>query len=119
MGIGSGDDLAKMLMRMTASCRKCGQEITFEEGSQFAMANGIKAKVVMCRKCRSVFEVDINPTGLIIRADVTSRYARAAQRSRPAKRHATAAGTGGSFFRAMGRVVGTLFRAGRRRSGQS
>lgn len=103
MLIGSGDDLAKMLMRMTASCRRCGQEIAFEEGAQLAMANGIKAKVVMCRKCRSIFEVDINPTGLTLRADVTKRYAKAAQRSRPASHQSGAAGTSGSLFRAPGR----------------
>jgi hypothetical protein len=74
VAIGSGDDLARLLMSHQASCRKCGTSIEFQEGASLAMDAGIHAKVVMCKKCRSIYEVQISPRGMQLMADVTSRY---------------------------------------------
>lgn len=74
----SGDDLQRMLegtMGNKILCRKCGKEFTFEEGAQHAMKNGITAKVVICPKCNSVYDVNVAPRGATLLDEVTHKYA--------------------------------------------
>jgi NAD-dependent SIR2 family protein deacetylase len=76
----SGDELQKMLegtMKVQVACRKCGHRFTFEEGGGAAIDQGIRAKVVMCPKCRSIYETNVTPRGVTLLADVTERYPQA------------------------------------------
>ena len=71
--IGSGESLAKMLRNQSANCKKCNNLITFEDGVRYAQSKGINDKVVMCKKCMSVFEVELTPA-MILKQNVTSKY---------------------------------------------
>ena len=70
-----GDELAEMLMRVTGTCPKCGTIMSFEEGVGFAKKNGIKDNVVMCKKCRTVYTINLTPRAMSFAADVTQKYA--------------------------------------------
>jgi hypothetical protein len=75
-----GGDLAEMLMAHTAPCLRCSRPIQFQQGGLLAMDQGldIRDKVIMCGNCHAIFEVHINPSGMRLTADVTSRYGREA-----------------------------------------
>ena len=73
----SGDDLEKMLERTmctSAPCRKCGEMIVFQDGASAAMKLGIRANVVQCSKCNTIYKVDVTPRGMSLLDDVTSQY---------------------------------------------
>ena len=61
----SGDALGDMLIGQAANCLKCGAKITFQEGASLAMDRGYSNKV-MCKKCKSVFSVQLTPHSMII-----------------------------------------------------
>jgi transposase-like protein len=65
MGIMDGDALGNMLMEQSAKCLKCGAAITFEEGASLAMKQGYSNKV-MCKKCKSVFSVQLTPRSMTL-----------------------------------------------------
>lgn len=72
-----GGNLERMLentMQTPVSCRKCGTKFTFQAGLHCALDNGIEDKVLMCKKCGSVYEADVTPYGVTLCADVTSQY---------------------------------------------
>lgn len=74
MGLGFGDSLAEMLMKQKACCLKCNEEITFEDGANYAKDKGINDNVVMCKKCNSIFEVQLVPGRMTLTNDVTMKY---------------------------------------------
>lgn len=74
IGIGFGDDIAKMLLNQKAACLKCNNIISFEEGGMYAKEKGIKDNVIMCNKCNSVFEVNLVPGRMTLTRDVTNKY---------------------------------------------
>jgi uncharacterized Zn finger protein len=71
-----GNDFGDMLMKISGSCPKCGTTISFEEGASLAKKSGIKDNVVMCKKCHSVFTIEMSMHELSFTADVTKKYAR-------------------------------------------
>ena len=71
----SGAELADRLMGQTAPCLRCGTTIRFQEGGLLAMDRGIRDQVIMCGNCKAVYEIDLNPRGMTLTADVTARYA--------------------------------------------
>lgn len=68
----TGDEFEKSVLRPTLgsalTCRKCGAAFTFEEGGTAAIGAGIHNKV-MCPACRSVYAVDVGPSGVTLAAD--------------------------------------------------
>lgn len=56
-------------------CPKCGASITFMGGLKTAREAGIQYNVLMCSKCRSVYEVDVALGGFIFSKDVTDDFA--------------------------------------------
>ena len=77
MTILSDGDFRKLMnatMRLSASCRKCGRPIQFEEGANLARDSGIHGSVVQCSTCRSVYTVDVGVDRLTLVADVTADY---------------------------------------------
>ncbi len=74
-GLIRGDDLMRGLMSVEARCEECGSTIVFEEGAALAWETlGTRDQVVMCRHCKSVYEVSIRPGAMELTANVTSRY---------------------------------------------
>ena len=75
LGLIRGDDLLKRLRRVESPCQECGTQIVFEDGAALAWETlGTRDQVVMCKNCRSVYEVLIRPGAMQLTANVTSRY---------------------------------------------
>jgi len=72
--VGGGDALADMLMNQQANCEKCGAVIKFESGAGLAKECGITDNVVMCAKCKSVFNVELVPGKMTLTQNVSDRY---------------------------------------------
>lgn len=69
-----GNTLGEMLMKVKGTCPKCGAIMSFEDGSSFAKKNGIKDNVVMCKKCRTVYTINLTPRAMSFATDVTEKY---------------------------------------------
>lgn len=74
IGIGMGDSLMESLVKMGTKCRKCGSDIIFKDGVACAQEHGIRDNVVMCKKCKSVYEVDLTPSGMTLTTEVSNKY---------------------------------------------
>ena len=70
----SAADLASSIHGSAGTCPKCGAPITFMGGMKTARDAGIQHNVLMCSKCRSVFEVDVTIGGFTFTGDVTAKY---------------------------------------------
>jgi NAD-dependent SIR2 family protein deacetylase len=70
----NGDSLGNMLLNQEAKCLKCGKSIVFEKGVNLARKNGIGDNVVMCSKCRSVWNVYLVPGKMMLTENVTDKY---------------------------------------------
>ena len=61
----SRDDFSENLNGQKAKCLKCGTIITFMGGASLAMDKGYSNKV-MCKKCKSVFTVELTPSSMTL-----------------------------------------------------
>jgi NAD-dependent SIR2 family protein deacetylase len=71
-----GDDLANRLISASYQCPGCRQSFTFEEGANCKRERGIRDNVLVCPKCKSVYEVSFGSGGMILSAKVKLRKAR-------------------------------------------
>jgi hypothetical protein len=73
--VGGGDDLMARLVSQRASCPGCGASVEFEQGVKLAWDTiGTQDQVVMCKECKSIYEVEIAPGRMRLTSDVTARY---------------------------------------------
>ena len=74
MFIGNGNNFRDMLMKTPGACPNCKASLTFGEAAQLAKSHNIQDNVVMCIKCRRVFEVNLAPGRMTVTRDVTANY---------------------------------------------
>lgn len=73
-----GSDFIERLMSVRAACPNCGSPVQFKEGVELAwQTTGSHDQVVMCKKCGSIYEVNVGPGRMQLTADVTGRYSAA------------------------------------------
>lgn len=78
VGAGYGNDFAKTLLRVAATCWRCGTVLEFEEAAALALHWDIHDNVVMCKGvgCRAVYDVVVVPGRFQLVKDVTDTVLR-------------------------------------------
>lgn len=55
-------------------CRKCETMFSFDEGAQFLIRLGIRAKVVMCPFCYCIYNTSVTQKGVMLMEIVSEQY---------------------------------------------